>query len=57
MAAAVARRRGVDRGLILVERHDMRGGQAVQGEHLRGGVCGVLADGVGQIGGAGQGQR
>jgi predicted DsbA family dithiol-disulfide isomerase len=49
--------RGVDRGLILVERHDVRAGQAVQGEGLCGGIGGMLADGIGQVGRAGQGQR
>jgi hypothetical protein len=46
--------RGVDRGLVLVERHHMRTGQAIQGDGLRDGVCGVVADGVCQVGGAGQ---
>jgi hypothetical protein len=49
--------RGVDRGLILVERHDVRAGQAVQGEGLCGGIGGMLADGIGQVGRVRQGQR
>ena len=48
--------RGVDHGLIVVERHHVRADQAVQGERLRGGIGGVFADGIGQVDGAGQGQ-
>jgi hypothetical protein len=35
----------------------VRVGQPVQGERLRGGIGGVLADRICQVGGAGQGQR
>jgi predicted DsbA family dithiol-disulfide isomerase len=49
--------RGVDRGLILAERHHVRAGQAVQGEGLCGGIGGMLADGIGQVGRVRQGQR
>jgi len=31
----------------------VRADEAVQGERLRGGIRGVLADGIGQVGGAG----
>jgi hypothetical protein len=45
--------RGVDHGLIVVERHHVRADEAVQGERLADGICGILADGIGQVCGAG----
>jgi hypothetical protein len=45
--------RGVDHGLIVVERHHVRADEAVQGERLRSGIGAVLADDIDQVGGAG----
>jgi hypothetical protein len=45
--------REVDGGLILLEGHDMSGGQFVQHQRLRGWVVTVLAESVGQPGGTG----
>jgi hypothetical protein len=45
--------RGVDHGLIVVERHHVRADEDVQGQRLRGGIGRVLADGIDQVDGAG----
>jgi hypothetical protein len=38
--------RGVDHGLVVIERNRVRVDEAVQGDRLRGGICGVLGDGI-----------